>query len=123
MKPRLRHGLPRGGVGYLGIPVGIAAVIGAWRFDGSYTLATATIAAPLCLWLGLGLRADGQCGEAADEVVSESPRRYDWLRVEDNVCTVFRLSTCIILLGLTSLTLALLNHTRFLMNLKTLNVR
>ncbi|MFO0891172.1 MAG: hypothetical protein U0790_18765 [Isosphaeraceae bacterium] len=39
----------------------------------------------------------------ADEITWESPRRYDWFRLQDYICMVFRLSNCTILLGLAGL--------------------
>jgi hypothetical protein len=106
LRPRLQHGLPRGGMGYLGLPLGLVSSLSAWRFDGVAPLVLAGLACPACLWLGLGLRSDGLCGEAADEIVWESPRRYDWFRLYDNVCLIFRLSNCTILLGLAGLLIA-----------------
>jgi len=106
-KPRIRCGLPRGGIGYLGLPIGAAALLLAWRSSGASPLVIASLSIPLCLWLGLGLIADGRVGEMADEVIWESARRNDLLRVEDNIVTRFRLSTWIILLGLASLIVAL----------------
>jgi hypothetical protein len=75
--------------------------------DRPYSLAVASVAAPLCLWLGLGLRADGRSDEAIDEVLMEGPRRFDWMRVGDNVVSVFHVSTCVIALGAASLIVAL----------------
>jgi hypothetical protein len=107
VKPRIIRGLPRGGIGYLGVPVGVTALLVAWRSSSTPAPVTAALSAPLCLWWGSGLRADGRSGEAADEVTWESPRRHDWFRVGENDVARFRVSTCIILLGLASLIIAL----------------
>ena len=105
MEPRIQHGLPRGGMGYLGLPLGLVSSLSAWWLDGVAPPVIACLACPA--WLGLGLRADGLGGEAADEVIWESPRRYDWFRVHDNVRMVFRLSNCTILLGLGGLIISI----------------
>jgi hypothetical protein len=104
---RIQRGLPRGGIGYLGIPLGIAAVVAAIKLDPSLALSIAGLAVPLCFWLGLGLRLDGDCDEVTDHVISESRRHFDYLGIEDRIVSVFRISTDVILLGLASLAVSL----------------
>ena len=77
--------------------------------DHAYVLAAAGVAAPLCVWLGLGLRADGEAGEVADLLIQERPRFGDWLGVENNLISVSRVSTFVIVLGLSSLVVAILH--------------
>jgi hypothetical protein len=63
---------------------------------------------PVCLWLGLGLRADGKAGEATDRVTWESPpRSWDWFFFDENWVDEFRISSAVILASLTSLVIAL----------------
>src|SRR5262249_3102862 len=96
---RLEHGLPRGGIGYLGLLLSPASALAAYHLDGLMPLVFACLVCPICLWLGLGLRADGLSGELADETIIEEPHKFDVLRLRDNVVTIFRCSTAIILIG------------------------
>jgi hypothetical protein len=103
---RLRRGLPRGGIGYLGIPLGVGAIVAAIKASPPMPVVVAMISLPICLWLGLGLRADGDAGEATDKVTWESPPRYWWL-FDDNWVDEFRISSALILAGVASLVIAL----------------
>lgn len=107
VNPLFRNGLPRRGIGYLGIPVGGFAFVAALRLAPPWPLVAGLVALPLCVWLGLGLRADGEDGGATDRLVWESRKRYDWFGVDDNAVTELRLSTGIFLLGAGSLIAAL----------------
>jgi hypothetical protein len=104
---RIQSGLPRGGIGYAGVPLGVAALIVASKFGPTDALSVAALAVPLCLWLGMGLRLDGDDDEMTDQVIIESRQRYDFLGVKENWISIFRLSTGVILLGLASLVVAI----------------
>jgi hypothetical protein len=114
LRPRLERGLPRGGLGYLGFLIGVAALIAAAWLDGPAAILAAGLAAPLCLWMGLGLRSDSRHGEAIDHVVFEGDyrrgagydRRAGYRRSEH------RLSNEMILLGVASLAVAVWRHFR-----------
>jgi hypothetical protein len=103
-----RGGLPRGGIGYLGIPLGIGAIVAAIKAQPPAPITVAILSLPICFWLGLGLRADGDAGEATDQVTWETPRRsWDWFFFDDNWVDEFRISSAVILASLTSLGIAL----------------
>jgi hypothetical protein len=105
---RFRGGLPRGGIGYLGIPLGIGAIVAALKAQPPAPIAVALFSLPTCLWLGLGLRADGDEGESTDQVTWESPpRSWSWFVFDDNWVDEFRISSAVILASLTSLGIAL----------------
>ena len=82
-------------------------MIGSSKLGPAVALIVAALALPLCLWLGWGLRLDGDCDEVTDQVIIESRRRYDFLGVKENLISVFRLSTGVIFLGLASLAVAI----------------
>lgn len=105
--PRLRRGLPRGGIGYLGVALGIGAVAVALRGRHPWPIVASFIAAPLCSWFGLGLRADGDDGEVTEQVTFEGRRRHDWLDTQDHEVSEFRVSTAIILMGVVGCVIAL----------------
>jgi hypothetical protein len=103
---RFRGGLPRGGIGYLGIPLGFGAIVAAIKTQPPSPMTVAVLSLPICLWLGLGLRADGDAGEATDRVTCETPPRF-WFWFEDNWVDEFRISSGVILASLTSLVITL----------------
>ena len=104
---RIQSGLPRGGIGYVGVPLGLAALLGAYKLEPPFALWVSGLALPICFWLGVGLRIDGDCGAVTDKVIMESRRRFDAFGLSDNDVSIFRISTAVILLGLASLSLAI----------------
>ena len=107
MSLRFRSGLPRGGIGYIGLGVGAGSICFARYGPNPASILVAALAVPLCLWLGLGLRVDGEDGEVADGVTWESRGRYDWFGLKDHLVSEFRLSSAVIALGLVGLAVAL----------------
>ena len=107
MNLRFRNGLPRGGIGYLGVDVAAGAVFFASYGPDRASILVAAIALPPCLWLGLGLRADGEEGEVTDQVTWESSKRNDVFDLKDHDVSEFRLSSAVILAGLVGITIAL----------------
>ena len=105
--PRLRRGLPRGGIGFLGLAVGAVAVALAFLGRPPWPLLGSAIAAPICLWFGLGLRADGDRGEVTEAVTWETKGKGDWLYEKPHAVTEFRISSAIFLMAVTALAVAI----------------
>jgi hypothetical protein len=81
----------------------ISVFVGGWP-----SIALAWSAAPLCLWLALGLRADDRDDENIDLIVDEHSRRGGPLRwiLGDSLPTVYRVSTEIVVLAVINIVVA-----------------
>ena len=100
-RPRIERGLPRGGLGYLGLAV-CAGVFAFTRFHGgAESIVTAWAAVPFCVWLAIGLHVDDRLDESIDVVIEEArPRMIGrrWIEGENHVI-FWRISTAIVLLS------------------------
>ena len=107
-EPRLRRGLPRGGLGYLGLALCAVVFVVSAIVGGLPSIALAWSAAPLCLWLSLGLRADDRDDENIDLIVDERSRRGGPLRwlLGDSLPSVYRISTEIVVLAVINIVVA-----------------
>ena len=106
MGVRISDGLPRGGLGYIGlVPAAVSIVCGLYLAIPFACLLSVCCAA-MCLWLGWGLRQDGEAGEKLDIVVV--PRKEDWIETEwSGRDLIFRVSTVIMVGGVTGLAISL----------------
>jgi hypothetical protein len=119
-RPRVEHGLPRGGLGYLGLP--ICAVFLLLQMKSMVPpphdprrrslpvdpppVAVVWSVVPVGIWLALGLRADDHDDESIDTVIEEE-RRWPWyLTSEETIVKVWRISTLTIALGAADLAIA-----------------
>src|SRR4051812_6239779 len=100
-RPRIERGLPRGGLGYLGLVV-CAGVFAFTRIrGGAESIATAWAAVPFCVWLAIGLRVDDRLDESIDVVIEEARPRLigrKWIEGENHVI-FWRISTVIVVLS------------------------
>jgi hypothetical protein len=100
-RPRIERGLPRGGLGYLGLAV-CAGVFAFTRIrGGAESIVTAWAAVPFCVWLAIGLRIDDRHDESIDVVIEEARPRLigrKWIEGENHVI-FWRISTVIVLLS------------------------
>jgi hypothetical protein len=74
--PRLRKGLPRGGLGWLGWLPALGALACAVLTRADVATLVSFLAVPVCVWCALGLRKDDQAGEICDFGVDEES--WDW---------------------------------------------
>src|SRR3954454_23653462 len=113
-RPRIEKGLPRGGLGYLGLAVCIC-VFAVTRFrGGTESVVVAWAAVPVCVWLAIGLRIDDRYDESIDVVIEEARPRIigrKWIEGENKVF-FWRISTAIVLLSAFNVWLAYHLETR-----------
>jgi hypothetical protein len=69
--PRLRKGLPRGGLGWLGWLPALTALGCACLTRADVATVVSFLVVPVCVWCALGLRRDDQMGEISDFCVDE----------------------------------------------------
>lgn len=74
--PRFRKGLPRGGLGRLGWIPSLGSLAVAWFVRPDLATLAGLLAVPVCVWCGLGLRADEAAGEVSDHYLDEDS--FDW---------------------------------------------
>jgi hypothetical protein len=104
---RVRHGLPRGGLGQLGWAPLIGALAATWFAHAELAAAVSVLAVPLCVWCALGLRADDAAGEAADHYVDDESLDWKELLSGNFEHPVRRQSTVMIVLSVLVCVLAL----------------
>lgn len=101
LRPRIEGGLPRGGLGYLGLAV-CAGVFAFTRLHGgSESIVIAWAAILMCSWLAMGLRFDDRDDESIDVVIEEARPRFigrRWIEGENQVLFL-RISTLMIILS------------------------
>lgn len=98
-RPRIEKGLPRGGLGYLGLAICGCVFAFTRLHDGSESVVVAWAAVPLCVWLAIGLHIDDRHDESIDVLIEEARPRIigrKWIEGENQVL-VWRISTVILL--------------------------
>jgi hypothetical protein len=105
--PRLKHGLPRGGVGRLGWVAALGSLALACFVRADVASIVGVLAFPVSVWCALGLRADDASGEVSDHYVDEES--FDWKEMlsGDFVHPVRRASNWMIGIGMLALAIAL----------------
>src|SRR5262245_24767545 len=73
---RLKQGLPRGGLGRLGWIPSLGSFAAACLVRADLAALVGLLAAPVCVWCALGLRADEAAGEVSDHYVDDES--LDW---------------------------------------------
>ncbi len=106
MGVRISDGLPRGGLGYIGlVPAAVSIVCGLYLAI-PFACVLSVCCAAMCLWLGWGLRQDGEAGEKIDIV--DIHNREGWLETKWSYQdSIFRVSTVIMVGGVTGLAISL----------------
>jgi hypothetical protein len=74
--PRLKRGLPRGGLGRLGWLPALGSVAAALLLRADLAVLACLLAVPVCAWCAAGLRKDDSAGEVEDHYVDEES--LDW---------------------------------------------
>src|SRR5262245_12700165 len=70
--PRLKNGLPRGGLGWAGWVAALGSLAAALLLRADVAIGATLLALPVCVWCMLGLRRDAAAGEVVDPDTSDS---------------------------------------------------
>src|SRR5262245_30409105 len=68
---RLKHGLPRGGLGQAGWLPSLGSFAAAYFLRADVASFVGLLAIPICVWCAVGLRADEAAGEGSDHYVND----------------------------------------------------
>jgi hypothetical protein len=74
--PRLKNGLPRGGLGWIGWVPALASLAVALLVRVDVALGATLLALPVCVWCMVGLRRDAAAGEVMDHYVDDDS--FNW---------------------------------------------